>query len=181
MALRKGHGKGKSAPLRAEVLPPDELPPALGSDTARPGRGPDGRFAPGNVLGRAQRVHPGARGQLGLDKTDPAVRPFLAWGRRYAAHRRRELAAAHGGEISAGVGAMVESAGLALAASRFLSSKAAETGDPELLKRASALACDARQHELASWELAAREAKARPAKPRDLAAELAAGEEEPLG
>jgi hypothetical protein len=99
---------------------------------------------------------------LGLDRSDPKVRPFLAWGRRYASHRRRELAQAHGGSISAGVGALIESAALALGASRYLHALGAETGDPEILKRASALANDARQNELAGWELAAREAAARP-------------------
>lgn len=98
-------------------------------------------------------------------KADPAFAVYAAWGKRYAAHRRGELAQAHGGSISAGVGALVESASLALAASRFLSAKAAETGDPELFKRSSALANDARQNELAAWELASREAKARPQGP----------------
>lgn len=161
MALRTGHGNGRGVP-RVEVLPPDELPAATPSISARADRDPSGRFARGNTAGTAQRVHPGARGQLAIEKSDPTVRPFLAWGRRYASHRRRELAAAHGGHISAGVGAMIESAGLALASSRYLHARGAELADPELLKRASALANDARQNELAAWELAAREAGARP-------------------
>lgn len=164
MALRKAHGAGARALLRVETLPPDELPSATGSNTDRSDRDHNGRFTPGNSASRSQRVHPGARGQLGLDKSDPEYRPFAAWGRRYASHRRQELAAAHGGSVSAGVGAMVESAGLALAASRFLHARGAETGDAELLKRASALANDARQSELAAWELASREAKGRPKK-----------------
>lgn len=161
MALRKGHGRGKGTP-RIEVLPPDELPPATGAIAVRSNRTTDGRFAPGNAAARAQKTRPGPLGSLGYEKTSPEYATFLRWGRRYAAHRREELALAHGGSISAGVGAMVESAGLALAASRFLHAKGSETCDPDLLKRASALANDARQNELAGWELAAREAASRP-------------------
>jgi hypothetical protein len=172
VALRAAHGTGRPALVRVEVMQADELPPARPALTDRSGRGADGRFVRGNTEARAQRVHPGARGLVGLDKTDKAVRPFLAWGRRYASHRRRELAALHGGACSAGVGAMIESAGLALAASRYLHAKGAETGDPDLLKRASALANDARQAELASWELASREAAARPRPAFDLASAI---------
>lgn len=161
MAIRNGHGAGRGRP-HVEVLPPDELPPATPAIAVRSDRTGDGRFAPGNEAARAQKTRPGPLGSLGYEKTDPAYSSFLRWGRRYASHRREELARAHGGEISAGVGAMVESAGLALAASRFLHAKGSETCDPELLKRASALANDARQHELAAWELAARECAARP-------------------
>lgn len=161
MTLRTGHGNGRGTP-RVETLPADELPSALGSDAVRPDRDAQGRFVAGNGAGKAKRIKPGPRGLVGIDKTSPEFRPFARWGARYGAHRRRELASAHGGEISAGVGAIVESAALAMAASRFISSKAAETGDPELFKQSSALASTARQHELAAWELAAREAHARP-------------------
>jgi hypothetical protein len=114
-------------------------------------------------------VKPGLRGSLGLEKTDPRYRAFARWGQRYGAHRRRELALAHGGTLSAGVGAIVESAAQAMAAGRFVQQLAAESGDAELFKQAAALASTSRQHELAAWELAAREAKARP---RDAMAEL---------
>jgi hypothetical protein len=57
---------------------------------------------------------------------------------------------------------ILDSARLALVASRYLEAKGAESGDADMLRRASALACDARQHELAAWELAAREAQSRP-------------------
>ncbi len=166
MTLRSGHGKGRGMP-RVEVMPPDELPPATPGAPARPDRDAQGRFVPGNRSGQQKRIKPGPRGLVGIDKTSPEFRPFARWGARYGAHRRRELASAHGGEISAGVGAIVESAALAMAASRFLSSRAAETGDAELFKQSSALASTARQHELAAWELAAREAQARPKTPAD--------------
>lgn len=161
MALRSGHGAGRGAP-RLEVLPPNELPSASPLVSVRPERDANGRFLPGNRSACDKRQRVGPRGLQGIDKTAPAFRPYAKWGARYAAHRRRELAQAHGGEISSGVGAIVESAALTMAASRYLSAKAAETGDPEMFKQASALASTARQHELAAWELAARESQVRP-------------------
>lgn len=161
MTLRTGHGNGAGSP-RIEVLPPDELPPATPALPVRPDRDAAGRFVRGNAAGIAKRVKPGVRGALGLAKADPRYQAFARWGARYGAHRRRELARAHGGEISAGVGAIVESAAQAMAASRFVQAIASESGDAELFKQAAALASTARQHELAAWELAAREAQARP-------------------
>jgi hypothetical protein len=66
----------------------------------------------------------------------------------------------------------VESAGEQLAASRYLAAKASTTGDAGLFKQASNLANDARQNELAAWELAAREAKAMPSRQLTGAAHL---------
>lgn len=161
MALRHSSTRGRG-PVHVEVLPPDELPPAKPALAVRPDRDASGRFVPGNTTGVAKRVRPGIRGALGLELADPRYRPFARWGARYGAHRRRELAELHGGKVSAGVGAMVESAALALAASRFVHLLAAETGDAELFKQAAAMASTARQDELAAWELAAREAEVRP-------------------
>lgn len=161
MTLRTGHGTGAGSP-RIEVLPPDELPSVTPSLTAPIERSPDGRFAPGNTAARSKRARPGVRGSLGLDRMDPRFRSFARWGARYGAHRRRELAQAHGGSLSAGASAIIESAAQAMAASRFVQALAAETGDAELFKQAAALASTARQHELAAWELAAREAQTRP-------------------
>lgn len=161
MTLRKGHGNGAGVP-RIEVLPPDELPSATPAVADPPERKKNGQFAKGNTVAKSKRQKVGPRGLAGIDKTAPEYRPFAKWGSRYASHRRRELAQTHGGAISSGVGAIVESAALTMAASRFLNAKAAETGDAELFKQSSALASTARQHELAAWELAAREAQARP-------------------
>jgi hypothetical protein len=169
MALRSGHGTGAGTP-RVEVLPPDELPPASPATTDRSGRGPDGRFIAGNGAARASKTRPSRYGSLvlGLAKADPVYQTCARWGARYAAHRRAELAKAHGGELSAGVGALVESAGNALADSRYVRAKAAESGDPALFKLAASLATEARQCELASWELASREAQARPHSTREV-------------
>ncbi|MCA9594088.1 MAG: hypothetical protein KC776_12280 [Myxococcales bacterium] len=160
MTLRSGHGRGAGAP-RVEVLPGDELPAASPAIAAPRERDALGRFVRGNTAARAQRVRPGPRGLVGVDKCSPDFRPFARWGARYGAHRRRELASAHGGEISAGVGAIIESAALAMAASRYLHVQASIKGEADLFKQAAQLAQTARQHELAAWELAAREAAAR--------------------
>ncbi len=159
MALRKAHGKMAGGGPRVEVLPPDELPPASPSFAERSDRGPNGRFLPGNTVQRGKLVKPGRLG--GVDASSPAFRTFKRWGQRYAAHRRREIAAAHGGSISAGVGAIVESAALALAASRYLAQQAALEPNPDTFKRSADLGALARQNELAAWELAAREAQVR--------------------
>jgi hypothetical protein len=158
VSLRTGHGKGAGVP-RIEVLPPDELPAATPAATAPIERKANGTFAAGNTVARSKRFRVGKRGFTGLDSSDPRYAKFARWGRSYAAHRRRELALAHGGKISAGVGALVESASIQLAASRFVQVLAAESADPALFKQASSLSNDARQNELAAWELAAREAK----------------------
>jgi hypothetical protein len=181
--IRSAHGAAKAAGATVEVsVPPaDELsePSATASLTVRPDRTPNGRFTAKNTVARSRRLRPGKLG--GVDVSSPEFRPFAKWGRRYAAHRRDELARAHGGQISAGVGALVESASLALAASRFAHAKASATGDVAMFKMATLLGCDARQHELSAWELASRESKvrgeAKPAWMTALDAELAELEE----
>lgn len=165
MGLRKGHGTGAGVP-RIEVLPPDELPPASPAHAEPPQRSADGRFLPGNRVGQAQRCRPSVRGAAGLDRAAPEYRTFQRWGQRYAAHRRRELAQLHGGHVSAGVGAIVESAALAMAAARYLQERASRECSADLFRQASQLAATARQHELAAWELAAREAQSRPQEER---------------
>ena len=78
----------------------------------------------------------------------------------YRKVRSRELQVAHG-YVSAGASALLSTAALALAASRFLYEKATEAGPDEvagILKQASQLSDSARSNELAAWELCAREA-----------------------
>jgi hypothetical protein len=147
---------------RVRVARADELPPATSAIAVQSDRDEHGRFVRGNTAAHAQRTRPGPRGRLGSERCAEDYRPFARWGARYGAHRRRELAETHGGQISAGVGALVESAALAMASSRYLDHRARQTGDAELFRQAARLAETARQHELAAWELAAREAKVRP-------------------
>ena len=98
---------------------------------------------------------------LGLDKEllsrgDPRYLSAIRTASAYRKARTKELFEAHG-HVSVGASALLSTASLALAASRFLYEKVAETGNINLLKQASAMADSARQNELAAWELAARE------------------------
>ncbi len=157
-----GHGNGEGKP-RIEVPPADEAtkPNAHATATNLAERKRRGRpFEPGN------RAAEGRRPKLALlgvpaAATDPRYALSLRRASRYRKRRCSELAAAHG-YVSAGASSLIASAALALSASRFLYEVAAETGDAETLKRASALANDARQNELAAWELAARESASKP-------------------
>lgn len=87
---------------------------------------------------------------------DPRYSASLHQANKYRKMRMKELAQLHG-HVSAGVGALLASAALALAASRFLYEATAEEPDNQTLKDASKLADSARQHELAAYELASRE------------------------
>lgn len=170
MTLRSGHGTGAGVP-RIEVLPVDELPaPVPGVPV------PVSRRADGTVADSASAKALGARGTpaklwrarlvsaLGLSEV-AAESEFASYRRAGDAFVKEHLASlAHqaGGEVGPGASSIVASAGLQLAASRYLSDKAAREGDPSLFAAASRLANDSRQNLLAAYELAVREAKARP-------------------
>jgi hypothetical protein len=168
---RAAHGAAakSGAIVVNESLPADELPSATPPNTDRADRGPDGRFLPGNRTATAKRIRPGPQGALvALEaRADPYWQAANRWSKQYSSHRRAELTSLHGGELSAGVSAMIESASHALGDARYLRAKAAETGDPEMLKTAASLAKDARQAERDAWALAAHEAAARPKKAAD--------------
>jgi hypothetical protein len=92
---------------------------------------------------------------------DPQYAAALYQANKYRKTRMKELAKLHG-HVSAGAGALLASASLALAASRFLYERYAQKpedggGDLECLKQASGLADKARAAELAAWEMSARE------------------------
>lgn len=96
-----------------------------------------------------------------LDKGDPRYATALRLANKYRKARSTELAVMHG-HVSSGASALLASASLALAASRFLYEKFAETSDSSepnyaLLKQAAGLADSARMSELAAWEMSARE------------------------
>jgi hypothetical protein len=152
--------------VRSAVSPADELAEPTGSDpdTNRPERDAHGHFARGNGIAKAKRLRSGPRGALAMLEAsgkDPAWQAAARWGRRYSAHRRAELARAHGGELSAGVGTIIESAADLLADARYWRAKAIATSDPELSRLAAQLTAQARGCERDAWELAAREATAR--------------------
>lgn len=96
-----------------------------------------------------------------LASGDPRYASAIRSANKYRKTRMKELAQLHG-HVSAGAGALLASASLALAASRFLYERYAEKpdlggGELELLKQASTLADKARAAELAAWEMSARE------------------------
>lgn len=163
---RAAHGRAAQLGrlTASECKPWDEQPPATPSPTARVDRDAAGRFQPGNRAGQARRIRAGSRGALATleNKGDDAARAALSFGRRYAAHRRAELASSHGGELSAGVGAMVESAGELLASARYWSARSIAEANPDHARLAAQLIAGSRQAERDAWELASREATARP-------------------
>ena len=105
---------------------------------------------------------------------DDAFRPFQLAGDDFFRHHVAALAEQAGGVCGAACSSMVASAGLQLAASRFLFERGARSGDAQTLKLASSLANDSRQNLLAAYELAVREAQARSARPKDAHAALTA-------
>lgn len=163
--IRAAHGDGAHALVRVETAPVDELPALNADDTAqglamaqRRGR----PFERGNSAAAGRKPALATACGMPLDAGDPAYRKALGWARRYRGRRVRELAVQHGGELSAGVCAMITSSALDMAASRYLAAKAAQTGDAAMMMTASRLAQSSRQQELTALEVAAREAAVRP-------------------
>lgn len=150
--------------VASETKPADELRSATLSDTDRCERGSDGRFAAGNTVARSKRLRAGLQGALvALERTaDPAWLAADKWGKRYGAHRRAELARAHGGTISAGVGSLIEDAAMLRTDARYWRAKGMSLGIADYSKLASSLLAQARGAERDAWELASREAAARP-------------------
>lgn len=171
MVLRRAHGAAArgGAVVVVETLPADELPSALGSDPAHRDRDENGRFLPGNRLAKAAKVRAGRHGRLAALEAqgDAAWLAADRWGKQWAAHRRTELAALHGGDLSSDVCTIIEDAGQAMADARYCRARAAavEANDPARAERlrteARQLRTEARGHRLAAWELASREAAAR--------------------
>ena len=96
-----------------------------------------------------------------IKQGDPCYAKALYQANKYRKTRMKELAQLHG-HVSAGAGALLASASLALAASRFLYERYAAQpedggGELETLKQASGMADKARAAELAAWEMSARE------------------------
>ena len=169
MGWRTAHGSQKSAGslVAIESLPPDELPKADAEAM-------DTRLAEQKVIGRPfQRGNKAARGRkpklarLGIDKniikaSSSLYSQFLRQAEGYRVKRVQELRIAHG-FVSTAASSLVATAALCLAGSRYLSSLAIQQSFPDLdmLKKAGELATQARQNELAAWELCSREASAK--------------------
>jgi hypothetical protein len=159
--LRTAHGNGADALLRVETPPLDEIPNANRTAQGLAVRAARGRpFEPGNAAAKGRKPKL-ARAGVDAPQADPEWSRYETQGRRYTQRRCRELAVQHGGTLGAGPSAMLASAGLALAASRWLYARAAVDGDADLFKKAASLADSARQQELTAVALAEREAAAR--------------------
>jgi hypothetical protein len=136
-------------------------------------RGANGRFLPGTRtaqraggLSLKGQAHLSAR--LGLSNL-PKGADFAPYRRSAATFRRvqcAELARTVGGGVCGPApSSMVASAALALAWSRYLSDRAAQTGDAETASKALIAADKSRQMLLTAHELCAREAQLRPKPP----------------
>ena len=171
VSLRRAHGNGAPALLRAETAPVDELPEGVPADTRTDcpsDRGAGGRFRPGNTLaaagGRAKRGKARLASRLGLARMPEgaAFGPYAASAATFRRVQCAELARTVGGGVCGpGPSSIVASAALALAWSRCLSDLAARDANPELAVRAVRLADASRQSLLTAHELCAREAEAR--------------------
>lgn len=171
MALRNGHGTGAGVP-RVEVLPPDELPAGLPAP-ARPeaDRSSAGTFQPGpgtaalaSVGGRAAAEQ--RRLERLLGRVEIADEHPLAPYRRDAAdwrdaHLARLAATVGGGECGPAIQAIVSTAALQHAASRWLFDRSVLEQSAELARQASRLGDASRQNLLAAHELCAKEAAAK--------------------
>lgn len=137
-----GNGKGPQILVRADRLQPAANPTS--TELFKPKRGRKTKLA---AFGLSPSI---------IKAGTPEYASCLDQANKYRKTRMKELAQLHG-HVSAGAGALLASASLALAASRFLYQAAASDGDASMLKQASQLADSARQSELASWELCAKE------------------------
>lgn len=164
VSLRRAHGNGASALLRSERRPLDEVPAMNAEDTERgleAARVRGRPFTPGNAAAKNRKPSLASVGGMPVDAQDAEYKKCLGWARRYRARRVRELTVAHGGELSAGVCAMLTSSALDMAASRYMTSLGARTSDPAMMVTASRLAQSSRQQELTALDMAEREASAR--------------------
>lgn len=161
--LRTAHGTGADALLRAETPSLDELASLNAEDTARglaKAQATGRPFTPGNRAA-ANRKPDACRLGIPIDTADPRWGRTLRKAKRYTDRRIRDLTVEHGGEIGAGVCAMLASSGLALAASRLLYELAGETMNATMFVQAARLSETSRQQELTATALAAREGHAR--------------------
>lgn len=194
--LRTAHGRARDlgALVVAETAPVDELPAGVPAAPESPvERRSNGTFtsAGARALGRRGGAEAARRtrfatllaDQLGMATVDPEMQPYVDGAKEFALAQRAHLAATvGGGVVGPGPASMVQSAALALAASRYLYARGS-SGDAKLLGQAARLADQSRAALLTAHELAAREAQARAAhaEPLDLAAALGATSAEVAG
>ncbi|MEZ4437709.1 MAG: hypothetical protein R3B72_01355 [Polyangiaceae bacterium] len=164
MTIRTAHGNGKGALVRVETPPADELQPGPGPDLSGPiPRGPDGRFTAdgarlagrlgGKRSAKRRKLASALADQLGLEQVPPSLAPYIDAATDFASAHLASLASQFG-EVGPGPSSMVQSAALALAASRA----AYASGDA---KTGAMLSDKARQALLTAHHVCELEAKAR--------------------
>ena len=163
MPWRKGHrsvnGKAATHPVVVEVLPPDELPRVDQHDI-------DARLEARKAIGKPFQKGNKAGGRkpklakLGVTTEDPQYMNTLKKAESYRRKRVSEYLVTFG-YVSIGVRALLGSASLQLAVSRHLLELGMKNADTDLIRKASAMANEARQNELAAWELCHREGGAK--------------------
>lgn len=155
-----------------ETCPADELPAGVPAATSPVDRREDGTLTPGGAreLGRRGGIAAAERrrfaaqlaDQLGMAEVGPALAPYTDAAREFATAHLADLAqSVGGGRVGPGPASMIQSAALALAASRYLYARGSVAGDAKLLGQAAQLADKSRTALLTAHELAAREAQAR--------------------
>lgn len=173
MALRKAHGRGSAAILRAEDTPLDERPPPNAADTEEGLANAKRRGKPFTRGNRAAADRKPALCMLGvpLETSDHRYRSAMRKANAYRQRRVRETAVACGGYLGAGPAGMFASSARALAASTVLYALAGEAlaagktkEAADLFTAAAGLGEKARSQELTAVGLAEREAKSRPRK-----------------
>jgi len=128
----------------------------------------------GKASARTRKLRTDLADTLGLLTVGAKLRPYVEQAKDWARAQLGWMAeTVGGGVVGPGVASIVQSAALALAASRYLTAEGTKTGDADMLGKASRLADRSRQALLTAHELCAREAKAREASGAD-AGELAA-------
>lgn len=175
MTLRTAHGNARKLGAIAviETLPVDELPEGVPGPClpAQAHRGRAGGFVAGEPHtiaqarsgGRSRKARTALAHTLAVTTSDPAFKKYLGQAEAFRRAQVRILASSVGGGMCGPApAALVASAALALAGSRY----AYSGGDLQLGAR---LAGEVRQHLLGAHELCAREAAARPNKPSRLA------------
>jgi hypothetical protein len=187
--LRTRHGSAarnnRVGPI-VETTPIDELPAGVPDRTAikQPARNAKGHYQPGHAAtreaarqaGHAKKNHTALASALNVQSGDPVWRKYQRQAEAFRRMHVRQLARDVGdGTVGCAPAALIGSAALALAGSRF----AYDRGDFAL---GSKLAVEARSHLLGAHELVVRETRAKPPKPfawDTASAEQDAAEDEP--
>jgi hypothetical protein len=173
MALRKGHGNGTGSP-RIEVLPPDEqlMPvPAPQAEPAAPvARAPDGKLIGSEAakeLGRRGGLARAAKKRwvtaLGITELDEThkFKSYYTRAEQWVEQRLVELAGLAGGSVGAGPAQMVVAAGRSWSLAWYYYDLGLSTDNPRFLTDSSKVSNEAKQLDMAAYEMAVREAAAR--------------------